>query len=193
MVERISSPEDNLRRLNFDEKGIYYRLIASIVLSQLQNAPIDLTEALNSAPRPIDYGPDRMTLRFRFDAPRVGGPAYSWAFDYRPNSTQFAVSLVLATPILISPPEGALFSNYPRETKFAWEAVPGATAYLLELQYDQGGTAWSSLSDQKITGTSAEISFVGAQPGRWRITALDDHDTCQASTPSDWFNFAYTV
>ncbi len=79
-------------------------------------------------------------------------------------------------PVLLSPADGAVFDIYPRTTVYEWQAVPGATSYRIEIQYcqssdctDANAARWKL---QTLTGTSFTNDFVGAQPGRWRVTAV---------------------
>jgi hypothetical protein len=78
--------------------------------------------------------------------------------------------------VLLSPADGAVFDIYPRTTVYEWQAVPGATSYRIEIQYcqepactDANAARWKL---QMLTGTSFTNDFVGAQPGRWRVTAV---------------------
>jgi hypothetical protein len=96
------------------------------------------------------------------------------------------------TPVLLSPADGAIFDIYPRTTVYAWQAVPGATSYRIEIQYcpatgctDADSARWKL---RTVTDTSFTDNFVGAQPGRWRITAVlpsGDGGT------SDWRQFRH--
>jgi hypothetical protein len=44
-----------------------------------------------------------------------------------------------------------------------------------------------------MEATSLTFEFVGAQPGRWRVSATDRSGSSLASPPSDWRTFSYTV
>jgi hypothetical protein len=51
--------------------------------------------------------------------------------------------------------------------------VPGASFYKVEIQF-QSGSNWSPLGPVKSTRTITHtFDFVGAQPGRWRVWAVD--------------------
>ena len=106
----------------------------------------------------------------------------------------------LDAPPPLSPVNGAEFDHFPRVTKFEWSAVPGAASYAVEMDFCDGlvrkecsdpspleGRALPPTSG--IEGTSYQFSFVGAQPGRWRVWALDAHGW--SGTKSEWSWFVY--
>lgn len=106
----------------------------------------------------------------------------------------------LAAPQQLSPANGTEFDHFPRVTKLEWSAVPGAASYAVEIDFCDGlvrkecsdphtleGRALPPTSG--IEGTSYEFSFVGAQPGRWRVWAVDSQGW--AGAKSDWSWFVY--
>jgi hypothetical protein len=95
--------------------------------------------------------------------------------------------VVLPAPVLLKPANGAVLFNYPRNTTVTWQAVPGAAKYHMESQYNGG--SWTSMSDQTVTGTSASFTFIGDNPGRWRVTAIAPDGT--PGTTSGWRTFSY--
>ena len=106
-----------------------------------------------------------------------------------------STNLVLGTPSLASPSNGQLFSNYPRTTTLTWQPVSGATGYRVDLEYaypSSTGYTWYPLHNQDVTSTSLTFDFVGSQPGRWRVTALDSTGAYEQSLPSAWRTFYYT-
>lgn len=115
-------------------------------------------------------------------------PSAWWTFSY---TTKFT----LATPKPISPVNNAQFYNYPRTTTLTWNQVPGATGYKIERQFYSGGT-WTSYTVVTVSGvhnSSYTFNFVGAQPGRWRVTALDSTGNFYTSAPSIWYYFTYHI
>jgi hypothetical protein len=103
---------------------------------------------------------------------------------------------VLPTPALISPAEGARFWHYPRTTTLVWKAVPGASQYQIEIDHgvkEASGIAWQGSYYTFVTGTSHTFDFVGSQPGRWRVTALDTTQAYQPSKPSPWHTFDFSL
>lgn len=107
----------------------------------------------------------------------------------------------LPAPLQTGPVDDAEFDHYPRKTKLEWQYVQGATAYRIEIDYcngrprnqrtcvdpqphyTEGNTA------KRIEATSYELDFVGAQPGRWRVWAMDEKG--QEGFKSPWRAFFY--
>jgi hypothetical protein len=104
-----------------------------------------------------------------------------------------------AVPRLQEPANGSVFNHYPRTLTFRWAPVniPGAT-YSLEVDAFGAINAgqWAAQSFRSfgvyhnITGTSFNHSFVGAQPGRWRVRAKVGDRYCSWS---EWSYFRFTV
>jgi LysM repeat protein len=100
----------------------------------------------------------------------------------------------LPAPVQLSPADGSVFSVFPRTTTLTWATVPGAATYNVETEYyDPGPCAcWVTwITQSGITQTSFTFDFVGAQPGRWRVTAVDAAGVPGAA--SGWWGFTYTV
>jgi len=77
----------------------------------------------------------------------------------------------IEAPGLIAPANKAVLTNFPRETKFQWKAVPGAKEYEIQVEINEG--QWRMLKDEKVAGLSATIIFPADNPGRWRVRAID--------------------
>lgn len=102
----------------------------------------------------------------------------------------------LPRPDLISPC-GKTYDHYPRETTLRWNEVPGATGYLVEIDClhccqsgkwcSEVGGMWKS---DNTSRTSYTFNWVGANKGRWRVSAIDQLGDKQP--PSDWCYFDYT-
>lgn len=144
-------------------------------------------------------GLDNTSFTFQFAGDQKGRwrvTAYS-DHSYSEASGWFGFSFAdtkpyLAAPRLISPANNVDLYNYKRFTTLAWKPVPGAVAYLVEVQFKSGST-WAprpSLTVNGATNSSCTIEFVGAQPGRWRVTALGG-TSFKNSTPSGWWGFVY--
>lgn len=115
----------------------------------------------------------------------------------------------LQAPQQISPQSGTIFNvGYPRTTYFKWTEVEGASHYCLEIEpaspsqatrtweWDGVKYAWWSeiIPDFKYRCTkTAQPEFVrgwvGAQPGRWRVYAVDAEGN--ESDKSPWWLFRY--
>ncbi len=98
----------------------------------------------------------------------------------------------LSPPILVFPADNQMFSNFPRTTTLTWQAVTGATKYKIEVQYF-GSPRWFEMTIPAVTGTSCEFGFIGAQPGCWRVQAIDDTGANLPSAFSEWRFFRYSV
>jgi hypothetical protein len=89
-------------------------------------------------------------------------------------------AIVLAPPALISPPDSAVFSTFPRTTTYVWHTVSGASAYSIEIDcyhccvaYKWCTDAGTDVARPPRADTAWTEDFVGAQPGRWRVTGVD--------------------
>lgn len=98
----------------------------------------------------------------------------------------------LATPTLVSPADGAVFDHYPRTTTITWDPVPYADSYYVEVQA-YSNNIWFTCRSYTVTETSYTFDFVGMQPGRWSVTALDSTGIYASSDPSEWRGFEYTI
>jgi tetratricopeptide (TPR) repeat protein/alkyl hydroperoxide reductase subunit AhpC len=100
----------------------------------------------------------------------------------------------LAAPKLLSPADGAVLEHFPRETTVVWNEVPGAVAYVVEWDFkDNSGWASERNSVPARVHTAQPVAtfrFVGAQPGRWRVWAVDAAGADGAK--SEWREFRYT-
>lgn len=101
-------------------------------------------------------------------------------------------------PTQVSPPDGSVFNHFPRTTPLEWQALIGAVAYRVEVDCfhccqsgqwctDVGRTWFETTT----TNTTFTHTFVGAQPGRWRVSGINGQG--QEGTRSGWWGFTYTV
>ena len=90
-------------------------------------------------------------------------------------------------PLQLSPCDGAVFDHWPRTTTVEWTPVPGAASYTVEIAYSDG--TWHSSLTAGITGPSHTFEFIGAQPGRWRVKAVDPNGGETLYSP--WRGFRY--
>lgn len=105
--------------------------------------------------------------------------------------------VTLAAPKLYSPPNEKVFTHYPRETTLTWGAVAGAKKYIVELDcYYSSSREWATDSSDEpfrletTSDTFYSFGWVGAQAGRWRITAVDQNGN--EGAVSEWRLFEYT-
>jgi tetratricopeptide (TPR) repeat protein len=99
----------------------------------------------------------------------------------------------LSAPKLLFPVEKAQINVFPRRTVCTWEPVAGAASYIFEWDYSADG-AWKQESKNErlgysIAGTSFFFDFVGKQPGRWRVSAVDADG--RRGPASEWRTFEY--
>lgn len=112
--------------------------------------------------------------------------------------------LNLPAPAQMAPAAGAVFDYYPRRTRLEWLPVEGAVSYSVEVDFcsgrrrsAQGCADPQPLSNSMkfnpqtsgIEGTAYEFDFIGAQPGRWRVWAVDSQG--REGFKSPWRLFVY--
>ena len=118
------------------------------------------------------------------------------------NEAEKQAGVNLPAPVQLSPKPDAEFNHYPRSTKLEWEAVEGASSYTVEVDFCHGirtgkpdcinpqpHTMKGNPETTRITSTSYEFDFVGAQPGRWRVWAIDKEG--REGFKSEWRKFFY--
>jgi hypothetical protein len=89
----------------------------------------------------------------------------------------------LPAPVQVAPDDGAVLTAVPRRTRLEWHSVTGAATYRVELDFCDGRRdlvgcvaprpLYREPRMDGIAGTSYEFLFIGAQPGRWRVVAVD--------------------
>ena len=100
--------------------------------------------------------------------------------------------LPVGRPRQLSPPDGTVFNHFPRTTTVSWSGVACAVSYVIEIQFFVSGGSWVQHAPIRTTeSTSDTFTFVGAQPGRWRVWSVDRYGREGAKT--DWWEFRYTV
>ena len=117
------------------------------------------------------------------------------------NEAEKQAGINLLAPTQLSPIDNQAFDIYPRVTKLEWAPVEGAASYNVEIDYCDGfqkirqcinPQAFSNRSNPaspNVRTTSYEFSFVGAQPGRWRVWAIDRDG--REGFKSAWRTFVY--
>jgi hypothetical protein len=110
----------------------------------------------------------------------------------------------LPAPVQLSPSDKQVFDVFPRNTRLEWNPVAGAISYAIEVEscWDRSAEEKKRLPDDGecvnpssfaekygLHGTNYEFVFKGAQPGRWRVWAVDQNH--QPGIKSPWRSFTY--
>jgi len=102
-----------------------------------------------------------------------------------------AAQTALVAPQPIAPANGSEFNQFPRKTTLKWSPVTGAVAYKVEVEYQSPDGQWQpAVAVKEVKDTEYEFDFIGAQPGRWHVWAVDANG--QEGPKSDWWSFRYT-
>jgi hypothetical protein len=153
-------------------------------------ATIRLTFGFNSPPASVTT--DQVQVTFYIGG---GSSFYSKTFSYVKT---WSMPQGLATPVQLSPANGTVFNQFPRTTTLQWSAVPGAATYTIEIDCYLccASNKWCTDVGRtfavvpNIKGTNYVFNFVGAQPGRWRVWAVDASG--HEGPSSAWWEFRYT-
>ncbi len=105
-------------------------------------------------------------------------------------------------PAQLGPADQVELNHFQRLTKLEWQPVEGAVSYSVEVDFCDGRNKklrecinpqpHSFKKDSPpigIVGTSYEFAFVGSQPGRWRVWAIDSKGLEGFKSP--WRTFFY--
>jgi hypothetical protein len=171
-----------LRAYIADEKA-RHRTEAQTTLAQLEQTRLqqaqqaDSVAALNAFLRDFPQNANAPSMRQRISELRA--------------LAQFQAS----SPIPIQPANGIVFNHFPRATMLQWHPMPQAASYIVEVQmFNPFNGRWVEEPQSVLTATVYETSysfnFVGAQPGRWRVRAVNGEGF--ESQTSQWQEFRYT-
>ena len=98
------------------------------------------------------------------------------------------------TTKLMSPENGTEFSRIPRTLELSWAPVTGASRYIVSIQAQDIETGdWfehPGRSRISTVDTTATFDFIGSQPGRWTVMAIDENGT--ESRTASWWSFFFT-
>ncbi len=115
-------------------------------------------------------------------------PSPWWTFSYNTKPQ-------MATPTQTNPVNNEIFGHYPRTLTLSWKMVPAAAGYKLEIAFcDATRTTCSPYPPVTITDplkSDYTFDFVGAQPGKWRVTTLGG-SLYRDSSASAWRWFSFT-
>lgn len=138
---------------------------------------------------------------------RTGGTAEFAVYLKRKNPSPIELTKAgdekrLPAPIQLAPQDNQVFDVFPRNTKLEWNPVAGAVSYAVEVEScwnrsqeersrlaDDGECINPSPYEEKfgLRETTYEFFFKGAQPGRWRVWAIDR----KQGIKSPWRRFTY--
>ncbi len=103
-------------------------------------------------------------------------------------------------PTQLTPLPNTTFNHYPRNTTLAWSAVSDPSSpvtYRVQVEYCQGNvydpydcTLREDWCAGALSGTTCSFNFVGMQPGRWRVRAVDNAGNQSAYSAWSTFKFA---
>jgi hypothetical protein len=123
-----------------------------------------------------------------FDGTNYSAASAWWTFSFNTTAQ-------METPILTNPAANIVFDQYPRTITLSWKMVPAAAGYYLEIAYCQAGeidcVSYPAVTITDPLTSDYTFSFVGAQPGKWRVTTLGA-PTYRNSTASAWRWFTFT-
>jgi hypothetical protein len=123
------------------------------------------------------------------------------ASDRAISENEKRVGINLPAPKQLSPEDNQVFDVFPRLTKLEWDPVDGAVSYGVEVDVCEGGKQTSQCINPQplrlptnpptlnIMTTRYEFNFIGAQPGRWRVWAVDKAG--RDGFKSSWRTFVY--
>lgn len=156
------------------------------------------------------HAPDGASEGAALDVPSAGRLMLNVVLRRRAPAAAKAISeeekragVHLPAPAQVSPADGASFAHFPRRTRLEWSPVAGAASYAVEVDFCDGrperqnGCAGPApFTGSKIappsvglTTTAYEFDFLGAQPGRWRVWAVDASG--REGFKSPWRRFVY--
>ena len=149
-----------------------------------------------------------------FDFPVPIMRTWSWRVRALDGTTEGPPSNVVTFVFAIPPPQSALpapipqlpadravFALFPRVTTLQWSTVAAAASYGFEIDFCPTNNAFCAdesrteifltsahpTGQPPLTSTTLTIIFVGAQPGRWTVWAIDHEGRMGARSPFQSF------
>jgi len=123
-----------------------------------------------------------------FNGTTYSAPSGWWTFSYITKPQ-------MATPVLTNPANNQVFGHYPRTLTLSWKMAPAAAGYKLEIAFcDSTRVNCSNYTPVTISDplqSKYTFNFVGAQPGKWRVTTLGG-SLYLDSAASAWRWFSFT-
>src|SRR5262245_4251518 len=124
--------------------------------------------------------------KIRFQPAMKGGKPISVR-----GSLEFDFKLYDWPPVkLLSPDDGAVFSHYQRKVTLQWERYTEAKLYKVRIEQDYPNSSdWSFQQELEVAEPEYVFYFTGAQPGRWKVTAILKNGK---EITSSWRTFRFT-
>lgn len=158
------------------------------IVEQAKRDPRVLTRVRERDPRLADAAVEIIRKEEMEAAARSTRPVTDQVV-YRP--------LQLPAPTLISPDDGYVFDLFPRNMTLRWGTVDGAASYIVEIDCMHCCASGQWCADlgreykvhKGVTEPYLRTTFVGAQPGRWRVGAVAADGTTSPMSP--WREFIH--
>lgn len=93
----------------------------------------------------------------------------------------------------VQPIDGSSFSNFPRDVLLEWKPLLKTSRYVVLVEYKSAGQ-WHPLPNENrfVTKTTTQnITFIGAQPGRWKVISIGENE--KTIGESSWWYFNFSV
>jgi Ca-activated chloride channel family protein len=201
---RERRPDASFMRIVQDTGGVSVQPKGADLSSSLSDVVRYLREqyTLEVDAAPFDRDVHRVAVRARrpgltVRAPRSVALAIPCVECAVPGQTGSPPAGVLEAPTLVSPPEGAVLTFFPRLIDFVWTAVPDAVRYRIEVDcYGCCATErWcsevnpSAVQMREVPVPKSTVDFPGNQPGRWRVCGIDARG--QPGPKTAWRQFTF--
>ena len=123
-----------------------------------------------------------------FNGVTYSTPSAWWTFSY-------ITIPQMPTPVQTGPANNEVFGHYPRTITLSWKEVPAALGYKVEIAFCQADKVtcanYPPVTINDPLKSDYTFDFVGAQPGKWRVTALASSGY-RDGAPSAWRWFSFT-
>lgn len=155
----------------------------------IANVNSNQSDIILTASNDGNFAPE--TKKLKLQPPQSTSPV----FKTRPMLYSIAQ---LNAPQIISPKNDSTFSHYPRTLKLRWRPVSNAASYNVEIDcmHCCASGEWCVDVGKKykqvkaLKNTYFKFNFVGSQPGRWRVQAVNKNG--KAGKQSQWYYFKFT-
>ena len=189
------------KQVTIGSRGVYVltatNRVGKSVTARRSVARVTIQGNIPAPPRVQPINRPKVNIPPRVKRDEVKGPALRPDRSPKPTITKTSIR-PLPAPAVLSPKNGARFNKFPRSTILRWRPVKGASRYGVEIDCYNCCKAKRWCTDVKktykkagsLSGTTYTFNFAGAQPGRWRVWALDRKG--RPGKKSAWQNFRYT-